>query len=557
MSTSGSLKSTELVKLLKGSQERSFTGTVTLKGKTGLASITFKEGKVVQVREPRVRSRLGRHLVSKNIITEKELQTALSVQKQKGKGAFIGEILIEQAVVDKETLDNAMKNVLEESLVHLFSWGNEGLYRVEPAEDVPGEPLEHLPFDELAKRGAQLTSAVEDEWAIDQIVPSRDKIEGEIKEEILQAVRRVSQKLRELKPQEVVLLVEDEMLMRELFKDKLLSFGFDVDAVESPQKALEKMSEYEATGKIPIVISDLIMPTLSGKGIFGGLELLEEIQKTHSHVPVIVNTAYPDATIRRRALFLGATYYINKPERKEVGPDHLEEQLNLFIEEVALCIQNVIQRHEIYFERDQQNILREELLSQLIQSREELQKVGEVVQRDAGDIRFLSDTSHKMVRDKSLGNMAEVMVNFASREVDRCAVLLVRRDNLTGFYGGDRRPGKGDFAKAVKNLNISLADSPLLKKTVDSKQMVTAENPGKDLGSGLSAMLGDPSPGYVVVLPILVQNIVVALLYCDVVPGGIQPRDIDSLEILLNLASLSLEIQQQQVMIQRLKKTSS
>jgi hypothetical protein len=38
-----------------------------------------------------------------------------------------------------------------------------------------------------------------------------------------------------------------------------------------------------------------------------------------------------------------------------------------------------------------------------------------------------------------------------------------------------------------------------------------------------------------------------------VIPGGTPPRDIDSLEILLNLASLSLEIQQQQVMLKRLK----
>ena len=550
MITSGSLKSTNLLKILTDAEGKSFNGTVTLKGKTGLASVTLKGGKVVFIREPRVKSRLGRYLVSRNIITEKELQSALNAQKKKG-GTFLGEILIEQAVIEKDTLDTAMKTVAEESLIHLLTW-EEGLFSIEE-EEVSGEPVGDISYKEMAKKAGQLASAVEDEWTIDQIVASKGQIDEGIKDEILKTVRRVSQKLRELKPDEVVLMVEDELLMREMFKDKLISFGFEVDAVESPHKALEKLAGYEETGKIPIVLADLIMPTLSGKGIFGGLELLEEIQKTYNHIPVIVNTAYPEASIRRRALFLGATYYINKPDRADIAPDELENQLNLFIEEVAVCIQNVIQRHEVYFERDQQNILREELLTQLIQSREELEKVGEVVQRDTGDIKFLSETSYKMVRDKSLGKMAEVMVNFAAKEMDRCAIFLVRKDELTGFYGGDRRPEGKQFGARVKELNMSISDSPLIKQVVEAGKIVAKENPGDQLGNQIKELLGDPEPKHTVILPILVQNMVVALLYCDVVPGGTPPRDIDSLEILLNLASLSLEIQQQQVMLKRLK----
>ncbi len=550
MITSGSLKSTNLLKILTDAEGKSFTGTVTLKGKTGLASVTLKGGKVVSIREPRVKSRLGRNLVSRNIITEKELQNALNAQKKKG-GSILGQILIEQAVLEQEALDAAMMSVVEESLIHLLTW-EEGLFSVEE-EEVAGEAVGDISYKEMAKKAGQMKSAVEDEWTIDQIVPSKGRIEESVKEEILQTVRRVSQKLRDLKPDEVVLLVEDELLMREMFKDKLISFGFDVDAVESPHQALEKLTEYEETGKLPIVLADLIMPTLSGKGIFGGLELLEEIQKTYSHIPVIVNTAYPEASIRRRALFLGATYYINKPDRQNIGPDELENQLNLFIEEVAVCIQNVIQRHEVYFERDQQNILREELLVQLIQSREELEKVGEVIQRDTGDIKFLSETSAKMVRDKSLARMAEVIVNFALREMDRCAILLVRRDEVNGFYGGDRRSGGENFGVQIKALNMKITESPLLQSAVDSGKMVALDNPSDQLGESLKNVLGEPEPKHVVVLPLLVQNMVVALLYGDVIPGGTPPRDIDSLEILLNLASLSLEIQQQQVMLKRLK----
>jgi CheY-like chemotaxis protein len=552
MLTSGSLKSTGLAKLLELAESKSFTGAITLKGKMGLASVNLKDGKIVDVREPRVRSRLGRYLVDKNLITEKELQAALNAQKQKGKGVYLGEVLIEQAVLERKALDDTMKMVVEDSLVHLLSW-EEGLFRVEEKDDITGEPVGTAPVSELASKASQLATAVEEEWVVNEFLAESGGIEG-VRGEVLEAVRRVSQKLRELKPEKIVLMVEDEMLMRELFKDKLISFGFEVDAVDSPQNAMEKLSEYDVEGKLPIILSDMIMPTLSGKGIFGGLELLEEVQKTHSHVPVIVNTAYPDPTVRRRALFLGATYYINKPERKDVAPEKLESQLNLFIEEVALCIQNVIQRHEIYYEREQQNILKEELLSQLIQSREELQKVGEIVQRDSGDIHFLKDTSDRMVRDKSLSKMAEIIVQFALREMDRCAIFLIRKDKVSGFFGSDRREEGKDFRQKVGNLVFSIDDSPLFKRVVSDQVRVIQEDPSSDLGGSFLEFLGEPAPQHTVIMPLLVQNMVVAVLYGDVVPGGTPPRDIESLEILLNLASMSLEIQQQHAVIQKLRK---
>ncbi len=552
MLTSGSLKSTGLAKLLELAESKSFTGAITLKGKMGLASVNLKDGKIVDVREPRVRSRLGRYLVDKNLITEKELQAALNAQKQKGKGVYLGEVLIEQAVLERKALDDTMKMVVEDSLVHLLSW-EEGLFRVEEKDDITGEPVGTAPVSELASKASQLATAVEEEWVVNEFLAESGGIEG-VRGEVLEAVRRVSQKLRELKPEKIVLMVEDEMLMRELFKDKLISFGFEVDAVDSPQNAMEKLSEYDVEGKLPIILSDMIMPTLSGKGIFGGLELLEEVQKTHSHVPVIVNTAYPDPTVRRRALFLGATYYINKPERKDVAPEKLESQLNLFIVEVALCIQNVIQRHEIYYEREQQNILKEELLSQLIQSREELQKVGEIVQRDSGDIHFLKDTSDRMVRDKSLSKMAEIIVQFALREMDRCAIFLIRKDKVSGFFGSDRREEGKDFRQKVGNLVFSIDDSPLFKRVVSDQVRVIQEDPSSDLGGSFLEFLGEPAPQHTVIMPLLVQNMVVAVLYGDVVPGGTPPRDIESLEILLNLASMSLEIQQQHAVIQKLRK---
>jgi hypothetical protein len=63
--------------------------------------------------------------------------------------------------------------------------------------------------------------------------------------------------------------------------------------------------------------------------------------------------------------------------------------------------------------------------------------------------------------------------------------------------------------------------------------------------------LGDFTPKQVVVIPIIVQQIVVAILYGDIGPASPPCRNIDALMILANLASFALEISRLTTMIQQ------
>lgn len=82
-----------------------------------------------------------------------------------------------------------------------------------------------------------------------------------------------------------ILIVEDDMNVRELYKHTLEEEGYyNIIMVENVKQAIEKIEEV-----IPnLIITDIKMP-----GGQHGLDLLEYLNKHHPKIPVIICTAFP------------------------------------------------------------------------------------------------------------------------------------------------------------------------------------------------------------------------------------------------------------------------
>lgn len=100
-----------------------------------------------------------------------------------------------------------------------------------------------------------------------------------------------------------ILVVDDEIMMRNLLEKILTRDGYKVILAEDGENALEKLK----TNKIDIVISDMKMPGLNG------FELLKIIKAEYQQIGMIMMTAYGDTYIVKDALLLGADEYITKP----------------------------------------------------------------------------------------------------------------------------------------------------------------------------------------------------------------------------------------------------
>jgi len=108
-----------------------------------------------------------------------------------------------------------------------------------------------------------------------------------------------------LRGEETVLIVEDEEDVRALIHETLRLYGYHV--LEAPQgdSALVICNNYK--GKISLIITDVVMPKMSGK------ELVDRLQPDHPGMKVLYMSGYTDNAIVHKGLLEPDTQFIQKP----------------------------------------------------------------------------------------------------------------------------------------------------------------------------------------------------------------------------------------------------
>lgn len=103
-----------------------------------------------------------------------------------------------------------------------------------------------------------------------------------------------------------ILVLEDDKLMREAFKDSLEIDGFEVQACETGREAIEAAPRF----KPDLALLDVELPDISG------LEVCRAIKANPvtKHIPVVILTGkVREAVDQIRGLNVGAEDYLLKP----------------------------------------------------------------------------------------------------------------------------------------------------------------------------------------------------------------------------------------------------
>jgi CheY-like chemotaxis protein len=122
----------------------------------------------------------------------------------------------------------------------------------------------------------------------------------------------------------VVVIVEDEMLLRGTTAEFLRLLGYTVIETST---AAEAVAELESGSSIDLVFSDIGL-----SGPMDGLALARWVRQRYADVPVMLTSGYGDATRQAATDLVGDALFLSKPYRQEVLADRIHCVLEASLE---------------------------------------------------------------------------------------------------------------------------------------------------------------------------------------------------------------------------------
>ncbi len=130
---------------------------------------------------------------------------------------------------------------------------------------------------------------------------------------------------KHLKGSEKILLVEDEEDVRNLVHTCLKTYGYDVLPAENGQKALqicEQVHALDQVSRIKLLITDVIMPDISGRA------LSKKIENKYPPIKTLYMSGYTNEAIGHHGILDEGIYFIQKPFTPEALAKKVREVLD-------------------------------------------------------------------------------------------------------------------------------------------------------------------------------------------------------------------------------------
>ena len=137
-----------------------------------------------------------------------------------------------------------------------------------------------------------------------------------------------------------IMVVDDEMHIRELVRFYLDKAGFDTIEAANAEEALDIVENQY----IDLAVVDIMMPGMDG------FELVEQMR--HREFPVIMLTAKSQSKDKLRGFSLGIDDYVTKP----FDPDELMARVKTILKRYSINSSNVVKIGDVIFDGDKYEV---------------------------------------------------------------------------------------------------------------------------------------------------------------------------------------------------------
>ena len=109
-----------------------------------------------------------------------------------------------------------------------------------------------------------------------------------------------------------ILIIEDEMDIRDILKLQLEKAGHQVIEANNGEEGIELMKKGSNLLQVGLIITDIRMPKVNG------VEAIDYIKANAPSIPIMEITGYPDTELAVDLLKKGIKDYLVKPVEKEI-----------------------------------------------------------------------------------------------------------------------------------------------------------------------------------------------------------------------------------------------
>jgi CheY-like chemotaxis protein len=545
MSLVGNLEELGLGEILQIVSLSRKTGVLSLRSKGREGSIFFRQGQVVRAASSIFQQSLGEVLIQKGVIDLALFRKALAFQQEEGFQERLGTILIKNFGISYETVEEVVREQIENVVFTFFSWF-EGTFefvaadQIESLDDNLQDPLQFM-LDQglnpqfLAMEGSRLLDEKMRE-AETESPSGTDDVRGgiDLDNNLTGVPSRSSSTPRSRpKPAMPLVIVDDDGPTLKALADGMRQLGYDVHAMMRSEDTLIKVDALCRGNEHPTILIDLIMPKMDGSGVLGGLELLDLLHNNFNDIHVIMMSDYRHADAETKVQDMGYST-IMKPRRTELNDTGgFQAFLGLLYDEVCRVESGGV-----------------------VPEREANYNLGDELRIEMGDIDDAPvSTEHESSSSMSLlrgmleelnnpdlqGGVLLLVLRFASEFLNRAIVFTVHDKVVSGAGQFGISGGKSSGDEKVRAIHFPLDAKSMFRDPSRTLQAITFTPQPTALDAHIFTQLGDGIPEEVFIGPLVSQSRVIGFLYGDNLPEKRSVGDTESLSIFLSQAGVAME----------------